>query len=68
MTKFNGETVTGITHSHLRAEPFISATDICTFKLYGNMYGLKQFKVYSPELSLYFTYNTDKNTIETGEE
>jgi len=68
MTKFNGETVTGITHSHLRAEPFISATDICTFKLYGNMYGLKQFKVYSPELSLYFTYNSDKDTIESGDE
>ncbi len=67
-TKFNGETVRGITHSHLRTEPFISATDICTFKLYGSLSGLKQFKVYSPVLSIYFTYDIDKNTIESGDE
>lgn len=67
MTKYNGETVRGVTHSHLRTEPFISATDICTFKLYGSLSGLKQFEVYSPALSLYFTYDIDKNTIESGE-
>jgi hypothetical protein len=66
-TKINGEKVTGITHSHLRSEPFISATDICTFKLYGNYYGLKQFKVLSTALSKYFTYDADKNTIETAD-
>lgn len=64
MTKYNGETVRGIVHSHLRTEPFISATDICTFKLYGSLYGLKEFKVLSTALSNYFIYNLDKNTIE----
>jgi len=66
-TKINGEKVTGFTHSHLRSEPFISATDICTFKLYGIYYGLKQFKVLSTALSKCFTYDADKNTIETEE-
>lgn len=63
MTKYNGETVKGVFHSHLRTEPFISATDICTFKLYAVFSGLKQFQVYSPTLSLSFTYDMDKNTI-----
>jgi len=65
MTNYNGEKVTEITHSHLRTEPYISATDICTFKLYGSYYGLKQFKVLSTALSKYFTYDSDKNTIES---
>lgn len=68
MTKIDGEKVRGLTHSHLRTEPFISATDICTFKLYGGMYGLKQFKVLSTALSKYFTYDSEKNTIETEDE
>jgi len=63
-TKYDGEKITGITHSHLRTEPYISATDICTFKLYGSYYGLKQFKVLSTALSTYFTYDVDSNTIE----
>jgi len=67
MTKYNGETVRSISHSHLRVEPFISATDICTFKLYGSLYGLKQFEVYSPALSTSFTYDIVKNTIESGD-
>ena len=66
-TKINGEKVTEIIHSHLKSEPFISATDICTFKLYGNYYGLKQFKVLSTALSKYFTYDTDKNNIVTND-
>jgi len=58
-----GEQVRSLTHSHLRTEPFISATDICTFMLYGGYYGLNEFSVYSPALSLYFTYRLDKNEI-----
>lgn len=64
MTKYNGETVRGIVHSHLQAEPFMTASDICTFKLYGSIYGLNDFKVLSTALSKYFTYNLEKNTIE----
>ena len=59
----NGEAVRELTHSHLRIEPFISATDICTFKLYGILYNIDEFSVYSPELSIYFTYNLKKDTI-----
>jgi hypothetical protein len=59
----NGEQVTETIHSHLRTEPFISATDICTFKLYGSLYEQKEFKVYSPELSTYFIYSLIDNDI-----
>lgn len=68
MTKMSdGANVTSVMHSHLRSEPFISATDICTFKLYGPLYGLKEFSVYSPALSRYFTYNLTEDTIEISE-
>jgi len=58
-----GEIVTGLTHSHLKSEPFISTTDICIFMLYGSYYGLNNFAVYSPALSIYFIYKLDENTI-----
>lgn len=60
----NGEAVISTTHSHLRSEPFISATDICTFKLYGGLCGQKEFEVYSPELGMYFKYKLAENEIE----
>ena len=60
----NGQKITRLSHSHLAREPFISATDICTFRLYGSYYGLNEFSVYSPAFSLYFTYKLDSNTIE----
>lgn len=63
-TKIEGQKVRSIIHSHLRAEVFITASDICTFRLYGAYYGLKQFKVLSTALSKTFTYDADKNTIE----
>ena len=63
MTKYQGETVRGISHSHLVKEPFISATDICTFKLYGSISGIKKFEVLSTALSKVFTYDLDSNTI-----
>lgn len=50
-------------HSHLKQEPFISATDICTFRLYYNQTGSTKFAVYSPALSLYFVYKLATNTI-----
>ena len=50
-------------HSHLKQEPFISATDICTFKLYQNQVGLTSFGVYSPTLSTYFIYQLETNSI-----
>lgn len=62
-TKIEGEKIIEGIHSHLMAEPFITATDICTFKLYGDYYGLKRFKVLSTALSKIFTFDADKNTI-----
>lgn len=53
-------------HSHLKKEPFISATDICTFKLYASYVGLNSFSVYSPALSLYFRYSLASDSIETS--
>ena len=59
----NGGQVTLTKHSHLKTEPFISATDICTFKLYGSLYGMTEFIVYSPGLSTNFTYSLENNAI-----
>jgi len=63
----NGEDVREMTHSHLRTEPFITATDICTFKLYGKLCGQSSFQVYSPELGKNFRYTLDRNKIEIVE-
>lgn len=62
--KFQGQTVKGVMHSHLATEPFITATDICTFKLYGSNSGPKNLIVLSTVLSMTFTYDLEKNTIE----
>ena len=64
----SGEQITGLSHSHLKNTPFITATDICTFKLYGSLYGLSEFSVYSPALSVSFTYNMDLDEIEIKDE
>lgn len=58
-----GTTITESTHSHLRTNPFISATDICTFKLYAPFTKMEEFSVYSPALGCYMKYNYKKDTI-----
>jgi hypothetical protein len=63
MTKIEDAKVIEISHSHLRKEPFISATDICTFKLYAKLYDLSEFSVYSPEFSGYFKYSLTEDKI-----
>lgn len=45
------------------SQPFISATDICTFRLYYNKTGSTKFAVYSTALSMYFVYELATNTI-----
>ena len=64
-TKIQDQKVMSIIHTHLISEPFITATDICTFRLYAGFYGLKQFKVLSTALSKCFTYDAVRNSIET---
>jgi len=63
----DGEQVIKMMHSHLKTEPFITATDICTFKLYARLYGLNEFSVYSPALSKYFTYKLDQDIVEVSD-
>lgn len=62
-----GENVRESIHSHLKTEPFISATDICTFKLYASLFGINNFSVYSTSLSKYFKYNLKKDMIEISD-
>jgi hypothetical protein len=60
----NGGKVVQAMHSHLRTTPLISATDICTFKLYGGLYDINEFSVYSPALGKSMKYNLAKDKIE----
>lgn len=51
-------------HSHLKTTPYITATDICTFRLYGPLFEMKEFMVLSSALDKYFKYNLESNSIE----
>lgn len=52
-------------HSHLPMTPLISATDICTFRLYGvDLFDKKSFIVTSTALRMNFIYDADTNKIE----
>lgn len=64
MTKMqDGSAIASSTHSHIRTNPFISATDICTFKLYAPFSNLEEFSIYSPALGCYIKYNYKKDTV-----
>lgn len=51
-------------HSHLKTTPYITATDICTFRLYGAFCGLEEFMIYSTATGKYYKYDIKTNTIE----
>ncbi len=52
------------THSHLDGNPYITPTDVATFLLYGHdLYEMKTFSIYSPDMKCYFTFNTETATI-----
>jgi hypothetical protein len=59
--------ITSAIHSHLRTTPYITATDICTFRLYAEFTEIKSFKVYSPAIGKYMEYNLNNNLIEITE-
>lgn len=61
-TEMEGYKVVKYTHSHTSLHPLISATDICTFMLYGPLYDLDKFSVYSE--GKYMEYDLETNTIE----
>ena len=49
---------------NLDGNPYITPTDIATFLLYGHdLYALKTFSLYSPDMKCYFTFNTETATI-----
>jgi hypothetical protein len=51
-------------HSHLKMTPYISATDICTFRLYGyDLFGMEEFMVSSTAFDKVFKYNARLNEI-----
>lgn len=53
-----------IVHSHLRDNPYITATDICNFLLYGMPAGVKSFSVISTYYNCYFKFSfSDGNKI-----
>jgi len=62
-TKFEGNKVVELTHSHLKTTPLITATDICTFMLYAPLCDIDTFSVYSPALGKYMTYSLKDNKI-----
>jgi len=59
----DGNRVTEVSHSHLTTTPLVTATDICTFKLYAPLYDIDEFFVYSTALGKYMKYNWKKNEI-----
>lgn len=67
LAEFEGQKVKESTHSHLRTTPYITATDICTFRLYAQYTALKKFSVYSPAIGKYMTYDIESNNIDVEE-
>lgn len=61
-----GTTVSS-SHSHLRSTPYISATDICTFRLYAGYTELESFSVYSPAFKTTFVYDLKENRLRIQE-
>lgn len=63
----NGEIVVSVIHSHLKTTPYITATDICTFRLYGELCGIGEFMVLCTATGKYYKYILKTNTIEITE-
>lgn len=60
----NGEKVVSAMHSHLKTTPYISATDICTFRLYAELCDMEEFSVYCTATKTIYNYYLKTNTIE----
>lgn len=63
----NGEKVISAIHSHLKTTPYITATDICTFRLYGEFCEMEEFMVLCTATGKYYKYNIKTNKIEITE-
>ncbi|MCK9339917.1 MAG: hypothetical protein PHQ33_03770 [Bacteroidales bacterium] len=65
--EIDGHKTTEAYHSHLRTTPYITATEICTFRLYAQYTELEKFSVYSPAIQKTMTYILKTNKIEVEE-
>lgn len=63
LSQANDKQVLSYIHSHPKDEPYITATDICIFRLYAHIHKLKELKVYSMAFRKVFSYNVEKNKI-----
>ncbi len=63
----NGEKVISAIHSHLKTTPYITATDICTFRLYGGLCDMEEFMVLCTATDKYYKYSIKTNKIEITE-
>lgn len=63
----NGEKVVSAIHSHLKTTPYITATDICTFRLYGGLCNMEDFMVLCTGSGKYYKYKLKTNKIEITE-
>lgn len=62
------EVMKSTTHTHLKSVPYITATDICTFRLYAPFTELEKLKVLSTALNVYMKYCLKANAIELMEQ
>lgn len=62
-TKYNDSIITSMSHSHVKDYPYISATDISTFRLYAPFSVVKSFNVLSGALGVEFQYHLDTDEI-----
>lgn len=61
-TKMEGMEVSKLTHSHRKENPYIPATEICTFRLYAPFSKLKEFSIYI-KTGQTLTYHLEDNQI-----
>lgn len=63
----DGQKVVSSTHSHRKGTAYITATDICTFRLYAELCGMEEFSVYCTTTGKFYTYKLESNSIEVKE-
>lgn len=64
----NGEKGTMAVHSHLKSTPYITATDICTFRLYGGLNDIDELMVICTATDKYYKYSIKTNSVVVTDE
>jgi hypothetical protein len=65
-TQIDGNPIISAIHTHLKKTPYITATDICTFRLYADIYSLVEFSVLSTAENKKYTYTAATNKIDVS--